>query len=87
MTLDDLLGLVALACTPSAPPGLAAQLHAATRDMAAAPDAPAEVRALGRALNAVLSGDRNPDLSALPPELAEAVRAMLAQISPSRKLQ
>jgi tetratricopeptide (TPR) repeat protein len=80
-TLDDLLGLVALACTPDAPPGLAEQLHAATRTMAADPNAPPEVRALGRALNAILSGDRAPDLSALPPELAEALRRLLSTIT------
>ena len=81
MTLDDLLGLVALACRPDAPPGLGEQLHGFTRTMAAASDAPSEVRALGRALNAVLSGDRAPDLSALPPELAEALRRLLSAMT------
>jgi hypothetical protein len=81
MTLDDLFGLVALACRPDAPPGLGEQLHAATRTMAADPNAPSEIRALGRALNAVLAGDRNPDLSALPPELAEALRRLLSTIA------
>jgi hypothetical protein len=41
---------------------------------------PAEFRALGRTLNAVLSGERDPDLSALPDGLAQAVRAMVAGI-------
>jgi hypothetical protein len=81
LSLDDLLGLVALACRSDAPPGLAEQLHAATRTMAADTDVPAELRALGRALNAVLSGDRDPDLSALPPELAEALRRLLTTIT------
>jgi len=80
LSLDDLLGVVALACTPDAPPGLAEQLHAATRTLAADPNAPAEIRALGRALNAVLSGDRAPDLSALPPELADKVWGMLGAL-------
>ncbi len=80
MTLDDLLTLVATACRPEAPPGLGEQLHAATRTMAADPDAPAELRALGRVLNHVLSGERDPDLSALPPEVADRVRGMLATL-------
>jgi len=80
MTLDDLLGRIAQACTPSAPPGLGEQLFGLTRSMSTDPDAPPEVHALGRALNAVLSGERAPDLSALPPELAEGVRRMLATL-------
>jgi tetratricopeptide (TPR) repeat protein len=80
MTLDDLLDLVATACRPEAPPGLGEQLHAATRTMAADPGAPAELRALGRVLNHILSGERDPDLSALPPEVAEKVRGMLATL-------
>jgi hypothetical protein len=77
ITLDQLLALVARAGRPDAPPGLAEQLFGLTRTMAAAPEAPPEVRALGRVLNHVLSGERNPDLSGLPPELADAVRAIL----------
>jgi hypothetical protein len=38
---------------------------------------PAEVRSLGRVLNEVLAGKRDPDLAAQPPELADKVRAML----------
>lgn len=45
--------------------------------MATDPNTPAELRALGHVLNRVLSGDRTPDLSALPPELADEVQAML----------
>ncbi len=70
-----------MACTPDAPPGLAGQLHAATRTMAADPNAPPEARALSRALNAILSGDRAPDLSALPPELAAALQRLLSTIT------
>jgi hypothetical protein len=75
--LNDLLNMVAQACHPDAPPGLAEQLHGLTRQMSGDPNAPAEVQALGRTLNRVLSGDPDPDLSALPPELAEAVRKLL----------
>lgn len=81
ITLEQLFELVAQACRPDAPAGLAAQLHATTQGLATAADAPAELRALGRALNAILSGERNPDTSALPPALAEMVRALVAQIN------
>lgn len=77
MTLDDLLNLVATAIGPDAPAGLGQQLFAATQAMAREANAPAEVRALGRALNHILSGDREPDLSALPPEVAAKVRGIL----------
>ena len=78
--MGELLALVARACGPDAPPGLAAQLHSATLKLAAQADLPDELRALGRVLNRVLSGERDPDLSGLPPGLANAVRGMLAQI-------
>ena len=80
LTLDDLLDLVARACCRDAPPGLGEQLHAATRTMVTDTDAPPELRALGSVLNRVLSGERDPDLSALPSELADRVRAMLATL-------
>ncbi|MBL7063667.1 MAG: hypothetical protein ISS49_05585 [Anaerolineae bacterium] len=80
LTLDDLLGLVAQAGTEQAPPGLGEQLFGLTRAMATQPQAPAEMRELGRVLNHVLSGERAPDLSALPPELAAKVRQMLAAL-------
>jgi hypothetical protein len=80
VSLGDFLALVAQACRPDAPPGLAAQLHGATRNMAAQEGLPEELRALGRLLNRVLSGERDPDLSGLSPALAEAVRGMLAGI-------
>jgi tetratricopeptide (TPR) repeat protein len=77
ISLNQLLTLVAQAGRPDAPPGLAEQLFGLTRTMASAPEASPEVRALGRVLNRVLSGDRAPDLSGLSPELAKAVRAIL----------
>ena len=81
ITLEQLFGMVAQACRPDAPAGLAAHLHATTQGLATDTAQPAEIRALGRALNAILSGERNPDTSALPPALAEAVRALVAQIN------
>src|SRR6266511_1901008 len=62
LTLEQLLDLVAQACRPDAPAGLAERLHAFTRGLAGNAGAAPEHRALGRALNAVLSGERAPDL-------------------------
>ena len=81
VTLDDFLNMVAQACRPGAPPGLGEQLYGATRGMATQPNAPAGIRELGRVLNAILSGERAPDLTALPPELADRVRSVLQAIS------
>lgn len=65
--LDEFLELVARACAPEAAPGLSEQLHDATRAMAADPDNPTELRALAAVLNRILSGERQPDLSASIP--------------------
>ncbi|MBI5650347.1 MAG: hypothetical protein HZC40_07875 [Chloroflexi bacterium] len=80
ITLDQLLGYVVVACKPGAPAGLAEQLHALTHQLAADANAPAEIRALGSALNHILSGERAPDVSALPPQLADAVRGVVEEI-------
>ena len=40
-------------------------------------DLPPELRALGDVLQRILSGQRAPDLSGLPDEVAEAVRGIL----------
>ncbi len=77
VTLDDFLNMVIAACHPDAPAGLFEQLYDATRGMATQPDAPSGIRELGRVLNAILSGERAPDLFALPPELAGKVRGVL----------
>jgi hypothetical protein len=80
LTLDQLLDLVAQACRPDAPAGLAEKLHGFTRRLATDANQPGEIQALGRILNAILSGERAPDLSALPEGLAEAVRRMIEGI-------
>ncbi|MBM3128982.1 MAG: tetratricopeptide repeat protein [Chloroflexi bacterium] len=80
VTLEQFLQTFVRACQPDAPAGLAEQMHAATRGMATQPGLQPELRELGRVLNQILSGDRNPDLSALHPQLVEAVRAVLAQL-------
>ncbi len=78
--LNDLLAMVAQACAPGGPPGLGERLYNLTRTLSGDPNAPPEIRALGGVLNRVLSGERDPDLSGLPPELGEAVRGMLGGI-------
>ncbi len=75
-----MFNLVAMAFRPDAPSALRQPLLDLTRQMAADSNAPAEVRALGEVLLAVLSGERSPDLSALPEELAAGVREMLASL-------
>ena len=80
VTLDDFLSMIAAACQPDAPDGLAEQLLGATGGMAAQPTAPDGMRELGRVLNAILSGERNPDLAGLPLDLAGKVRKLLEQI-------
>jgi hypothetical protein len=80
VSLDDFLNMVIQACRPNAPPGLAEQLDHATRGMATQPNAPSGIRELGRMLNAILAGERDFDLSALPPELADKVHGVLAAL-------
>lgn len=81
MTLDDLLNLVVTACGPEAPAGLGAQLHGFTQSLSTDSDAPEEARVLGRVLNHILSGERTPDVSALPPAVADKIRALLARLA------
>jgi hypothetical protein len=45
--------------------------------MAADSSVPAEMRELGRVLQRIMIGDRNVDLSALPPELAALIQKEL----------
>lgn len=80
LSLDDLLDLVFQACQPTAPAGLGEQLFTATHRMSIDSALPPELRAYGRVLNHVLAGERDPDLSALPQELAERVQAMLTAL-------
>jgi hypothetical protein len=80
ISLEEFLRRVVAACQPDAPAGLAEQMRAATRGMAAQPNLAPELRELGRVLNLILSGERHPDLSALHPQLVEVVRAVLAEL-------
>lgn len=81
ITLDQLVQLVGAACMPGASAGLAEQMHALTRQLATDSQMPPEVQAFGRILNAILSGERNPDLTALPQQLAQPVQALLAVLA------
>ena len=76
ITLDQLLALVARAAAGDH--DLGAQLFPLAQQMARDPSLPPELRALGGVLVRLLAGERDADLSALPPELAETVRRMLA---------
>jgi tetratricopeptide (TPR) repeat protein len=73
--IDQLLALVARAAAGGHE--LGGQLFPALQQMARDPLLPPEQRALGGVLVHILAGNRQPDLSALPPDLATAVRAFL----------
>jgi len=73
VTLDELLALVARARAPEER-DLNAQMYLSARRMAEAEAAPGWQRALGAALMAVLDGEPEPDLSALPGPVADKVR-------------
>ncbi|MCG3120538.1 MAG: hypothetical protein ALAOOOJD_03282 [bacterium] len=60
----------------NAPPQFAAQIRDIAQSLQS-PEAPPEMHALGRVLAALLTGERHPDLSALPPELASKIREYL----------
>ncbi len=81
MTLDTLLSLIVLACSPEAPNGLANQLDAATKSMEEDPGSTKEIQSLGRVLNSILMGERDPDLSDLPINLQNITRTMLATLT------
>jgi hypothetical protein len=60
------------------PPQVGQALFATAQQMRSAPDAP--IRALGRVLSQILTGERSPDLSDLPDGLTEAIRTLLASL-------
>jgi hypothetical protein len=80
ISLEQFLQHVVRACQPDAPAGLAEQMSAATRGMATQPNLQPELRELGRVLNLILSGERNPDLSGMHPQLAEVVEKVLDEL-------
>jgi tetratricopeptide (TPR) repeat protein len=70
ISLEQLVQLIIQARSPNAPAGLRDQLQGLTQQLANDANAPAEIRALGQALSALLSGAA-PDLTGLPPQLAD----------------
>ncbi len=83
ITLDDFMQMIVVACKPGAPDGLKEQMQTATRGMAMQPNVAPELNALGRTLNAILNGDRRPNMTGLPPELVQAVNQMLKELPPT----
>lgn len=78
ITLDQLLVFVERAVRGER--RLLVELFRQFQRLASLPEAPPEERLLGEILSRVLMGDRDPDLSALPPEAAEEIRAMLERL-------
>ncbi len=77
MSLTDLVNMAFLASGPEVPPQIKEQLMRTADHMAMEPAL--EVNALGRVLKMVLSGDKNPDLSDLPDEMAAVVREVIGK--------
>lgn len=59
---------------------LLVQLFREMQQLAHHPSAPPEEQAVGEVLSRVLMGDRSPDLSHLPPDMAGEVQQMLDRI-------
>jgi len=77
LTLPQLIDLIEQALRGDAQ--LGERLHTAMQEMATQGDDPG-VRALGAVLRKVLEGEREPDLSELPAEMASAVRGLLGRL-------
>jgi len=78
VTLPQLLELVERAAGGDQKTG--SQLFPAMQKMASDPNAPREMQLLGKALAAIIIGDKNPNLDGLPDELASAVRGLLGRL-------
>jgi tetratricopeptide (TPR) repeat protein len=78
LTIPQLLDLVEQAAGGNQ--ALGGQLFNAFQGMAGDPNAPPEIKALADVLLHVLIGERSPDLSRLPAELASAVRGLLGRL-------
>ncbi|MDM8516009.1 tetratricopeptide repeat protein [Desulfobacterales bacterium HSG16] len=77
ISLTDLIEMAVLASGSGAPPEIKEQMMQIVHHMAGEPVP--EVNALGQVLKAILSGDKNPDLSSLPDEMAAVVREVLGE--------
>jgi hypothetical protein len=80
VSLEEFMQMVTVACTPGSPPEMQEHLLNATRGMTMQADAPPEIQELGRVLTDILSGERNPDLSTLHPQLMDRIQQMLADL-------
>lgn len=78
MSLEQLLGLVEQAAGGNRQ--LGEQLFGLFQQLRGDVNQPQEIRALGDVLLKVLLGDRNPDVSPLPEELASMVRGLLGRL-------
>ena len=81
--LDRLLVLVERAVRGD--PNLQIQLIETMRQLAGHPTAPRDERALGDVIAAILIGNREPNLSKLPPEAAKEVQRLLKRLSQAKK--
>ena len=80
ISLEDFIQRVTRACQPDAPAGLAEQMRTATRGMATQANLHPALQELGRILTAILAGERNPDLSELPNNVAARIKEMLHEL-------
>lgn len=78
VTLPQLLELVERAAGGDRETG--SKMFPAMQKMASDPNAPREMQLLGKALAAIIIGDKNPNLDGLPDELASAVRGLLGRL-------
>jgi tetratricopeptide (TPR) repeat protein len=78
VTLPQLLDLVERAAGGDRETG--SKLFPAMQKMASDPTAPREMQLLGKALAAIIIGDKNPSLDGLPDEVASAVRGLLGRL-------
>jgi hypothetical protein len=80
ISLEDFIQRVMRACKPDAPTGFVEQMRTATRGMATQANLHPALQELGRILTAVLAGERNPDLSELPNNVAARIKEMLHEL-------
>jgi hypothetical protein len=75
--IEDIFRQTVLACQPDTPVVNAEQMYTITQKMADHPKLEPELRELGRVLNRILAGERQPDLSALSSQWARRVDELL----------
>jgi hypothetical protein len=78
LTLEELLGYVEKAACGDR--RLLVQLFRTLQQLAHHPTAPPAERQVGAILSLVLMGERSPDLSSLPPDMAEEIRTLLVRL-------